>query len=176
MWGACGFAAAPFTSPPQRQQQSFIPGVMDAFKPGISLQQAQDCLDGMAAELRAAYPTNYPPNVQWALRLEGVQSELTDRIRPTLNVLMGAVALLLLIACVNIANLTLARASSRVREIAVRRALGATRGQLVRQLLVESLVVAVAGGAAALAALAWLKLDDRHDACRPASPDRSAFR
>ena len=156
MWGACGFAAAPFTSPPQRQQ-NFIPGVMGRLKPGISLQQAQDRLDGMAAELRAAYPTNYPPNVQWALRLEGVQSELTDRIRPTLNVLMGAVALLLLIACVNIANLTLARASSRVREIAVRRALGATRGQLVRQLLVESLVVAVAGGAAALAALAWLK-------------------
>jgi len=156
MWGACGFAAAPFASPPQRQQ-NFIPGVMGRLKPGMSLQQAQDRLDGMVAELRAAYPTNYPPNAQWALRLEGVQSELTDRIRPTLNVLMGAVALLLLIACVNIANLTLARASSRVREVAVRRALGATRAQLVRQLLVESLVVAVAGGAAALAALAWLK-------------------
>ena len=156
MWSACGFAAAPFVSPPQRQQ-NFIPGVMGRLKPGISVQQAQDRLDALAAELRAAYPTNYPPNVQWTLRLEGVQSELTDRIRPTLNVLMGAVALLLLIACVNIANLTLARASSRVREVAVRRALGATRGQLIRQLLVESLVVAVVGGAAALAALAWLK-------------------
>ena len=98
---------------------------------------------------------NYPANVQWALRLEGVQSELTSRVRPLLGVLMGAVGLLLAIACVNIANLTLARASSRVREIAVRRALGATRGQLVRQLLVESLVVAVAGGVGALAALAW---------------------
>jgi predicted permease len=156
MWTACGFAAAPFVSPPQRQQ-NFIPGVMGRLKPGISLQQAQDRLDALATELRAAYPTNYPPTVQWSLRLEGVQSELTNRIRPTLNVLMGAVALLLLIACVNIANLTLARASSRVREVAVRRAVGATRGQLVRQLLVESLVVAVAGGAAALAALAWLK-------------------
>jgi putative ABC transport system permease protein len=156
MWGACGFAAAPFTSPPQRQQ-NFIPGVMGRLKPGISLRQAQDRLDAFAAELRAAYPTNYPPNVQWTLRLEGVQSELTNRVRPTLTVLMGAVVLLLLIACVNVANLTLARASSRMPEVAVRRALGATRGQLVRQLLVESLVVAIAGGAAALVALAWLK-------------------
>src|SRR5262249_7190816 len=143
-------------SPPQRQQ-NFIPGVMGRLKPGLSLEQAQDRLDALAAQLGAAYPTNYPANVQWTLRLEGVQRELTDRIRPTLNVLMGAVVLLLVIACVNVANLTLARASSRVREVAVRRALGATRGQLVRQLLVESLVVAVSGGVAALAALAWLK-------------------
>jgi len=156
MWSACGFAAAPFTSPPQRQQ-NFIPGVMGRLKPAVSLRQAQDRLDALASELRATYPSNYPANVQWALRLEGVQSELTRRIRPTLGVLMGAVGLLLLIACVNVANLTLARASSRVREIAVRRALGATRGQLVRQLLVESLVVAIAGGAAALVALAWSK-------------------
>src|SRR5262249_58120726 len=103
------------------------------------------------------YPTNYPANVQWALRADGVQDQLTNRVRPTLGVLMGAVVLLLVIACVNIANLTLARSSSRVREIAVRRALGATRGQLVRQLLVESLVVAIGGGGAALVALAATK-------------------
>src|SRR5262245_54024300 len=156
MWSACGFAAAPFTSPPQRQQ-NFIPGVMGRLKPGLSLPQAQDRVDALAADLRSTYPVNYPTNVQWVLRLEGVQSELTNRVRPILGVLMGAVGLLLAIACVNIANLTLARASRRVREIAVRRALGATRGQLVRQLLVESLVVAVAGGAAALVALVWSK-------------------
>ena len=154
MWSACGFAAAPFTSPPQRQQ-NFIPGVMGRLKPGIPVRQAQERLDTLAADLRSAYPVNYPATVQWALRLEGVQSELTSRVRPLLGLLMGAVGLLLAIACVNIANLTLARASSRVREMAVRRALGATRAQLVRQLLVESLVVALAGGAGALVALAW---------------------
>jgi len=156
MWSACGFAAPPFPSTPQRQQ-NFIPGVMGRLKPGMSLEQAQDRLDAFAGELRAAYPANYPPSVQWTLRLDGVQSELTNRIRPTLTVLMGAVALLLLIACVNIANLTLARASGRTREIAVRRAIGATRPQLVRQLLVESLVVALLGGATALVALTWVK-------------------
>src|SRR6188508_1209551 len=110
VWSACGFAAAPFSSPPQRQQ-NFIPGVMGRLKPGISLEQGQDRLDALSAELRAAYPTNYPANTQWALRLDGVQSELTNRIRPTLSVLMGAVVLLLVLACVNVANLTLARAS-----------------------------------------------------------------
>ncbi|HEY7289759.1 MAG TPA: ABC transporter permease [Vicinamibacterales bacterium] len=156
MWSACGFAAAPFPNPPQRQQ-NFIPGVMGRLKPGISIAQAQDRLDALASQLRSAYPANYPTSMQWTVRVEGVQSELTKAVRPILGVLMGAVALLLVIACVNVANLTLARSSSRVREIAVRRALGATRGQLVRQLLVESLVVSLGGGVAALIALAWTK-------------------
>ena len=156
MSSACGFAAARFTSPPQRQQ-NFIPGVIGRLRPGLTLAQAQSRLDALAARLQSAYPANYPANVQWTLRLDGAQDDLTSRIRPTLRVLMGAVALLLVIACVNIANLTLARSSARVREIAVRRALGATRGQLVRQLLVESLVIAIGGGAAALLALVWAK-------------------
>jgi len=156
MWSACGFAAAPFSNVPQRRA-NFIPGVMGRVKRGITMQQGQSRLDALGAALQKTYPDNYPANVQWGLRLESVQTELTNRIRPTLGVLMGAVALLLVIACVNIANLTLARASSRVREIAVRRALGATRGQLIRQLLVESLVVAIGGGVAALIALAWAK-------------------
>jgi putative ABC transport system permease protein len=156
MWSACGFAALPFPSPPLRER-NFLPGVMGRLRPGVSLEQAQDRLNALAAQLQATYPSNYPANVGWTLRLEDVQGELTKRIRPTLRVLMGAVALLLVIACVNIANLTLARSSSRVREVAVRRALGATRGQLVRQLVVESLIVAVAGGVAALIALAWAR-------------------
>jgi predicted permease len=156
MWSACGFAAAPFASPPDRQQ-NFIPSTLGRLKAGLSLPQAQDRLDALAAELRSAYPANYPANVQWSLRLESAQSELTGRARPVLSVLMGAVVLVLVITCVNIANLTLACSSVRVPEIAVRRALGATRGHLVRQLLAESAVLAVAGAAAALVTLAWLK-------------------
>src|SRR3954447_3055427 len=64
MWSACGFAAAPFTSPPQRQQ-NFIPGVMGRLQPGLSLQQAQSKLDALAEQLQTAYPANYPPTVQW---------------------------------------------------------------------------------------------------------------
>src|SRR3954465_3061749 len=78
MWSACGFAAAPFPNPPQRQQ-NFIPGMIGRLEPGLSLQQAQDQLDALAAQLRSAYPANYPANVQWTLRLDGVQSELTNR-------------------------------------------------------------------------------------------------
>jgi putative ABC transport system permease protein len=156
LWNACGFAAGLFDNPPQRQQ-NFIPSTLARLKPGVSLSQAQDHLDALSARLRAAYPANYSANVQWSLRVESAQGELTTRVRPILNVLMGAVVLVLVITCVNMANLTLARASSRVPEIAVRRALGATRSQVVRQLLAESTVLALAGAAAALGVLAVMK-------------------
>src|SRR5260221_5028377 len=100
LWNACGFAAGPFDNPPQRQQ-NFIPTMLARLKPGISLQQAQDHLDALAAELRAAYPANYPANVQWSLRVESAQGELTGRGRPILGGLMGAVVLVLIVTCVN---------------------------------------------------------------------------
>jgi putative ABC transport system permease protein len=156
LWNACGFAAAPFDDPPERRQ-NFIPSTLARLKPGVSLPQAQEQLDALAAQLRATYPANYPANVQWSLRVESAQGGLTARVRPILGVLMGAVALVLVITCVNMANLTLARASSRVAEIAVRRALGATRAQVVRQLLAESTVLALAGAVAALGVLAVVK-------------------
>jgi predicted permease len=156
MWSACGFAGATFANPPQRSQ-NFIPGVIARLKPGISTEQARSRLEALTVQLRSTYPTNYPAAVQWTLRLDPVQENLTARVRPILSVLLVAVGFVLIIACANIANLLLARSSGRTQEIAVRRAFGASRGQIIRQLLTESLLLSIAGGAAALLVLAWLK-------------------
>ena len=119
---------------------------LDAFgrlKPGISPQQATTDLTAVLSQIVAAHP-----NLKgWRTYTLPLYQETIGRARNMLLMLMGAVGLLLLIACVNAANLLLARASARVREIAVRSALGAARGRIIRQLLTESLVIALAGAA-----------------------------
>ena len=122
-------------------------------KPGITLEQAQRRLDALTIALQQSYPNDYPKQQGWSLRLERAQTSLTGDARPTLVILLAAVSFVLLIVCVNIASLLIARASARMREFAIRQALGASRGQLVRQVLTESVVVSIAGGAAALAVL-----------------------
>jgi len=152
IWFATGFAGDPFPSPPQRGRR-FLPGALARLKPGLTLEQAQRRLDALAIALQQTYPTFYPEQAGWSLRLERAQTSLTGNVRPTLVILLAAVSLVLLIACVNIASLLIARASARMHEFAIRQALGASRGQLVRQVLTESLLVSLAGGAAALAVL-----------------------
>ncbi len=152
IYAACGYSANPFPTPPKRSQ-NFLPGAIGRIKAGMTLAQAQAQLDAFAAHLRQAYPNDYPAVSRWSLRLEPVQENLTGKVRTTLLVLLTAVGFVLLIACVNIASLLLARSSGRIRELAIRRALGAARGRIVRQLLTESLLLAVAGGATALAVL-----------------------
>jgi predicted permease len=152
MWTAAGFTGDPWPSPPQRSARS-LPGALGRLKPRITLEQAQRQLDAFTTSLQHTYPNDYPKRVGWSLRLEPAQTSLTGNVRPTLVILLAAVSFVLLIVCVNVASLLIARTSARMREFAIRQALGASRGQLVRQVLTESVLISLAGGAAALGVL-----------------------
>jgi putative ABC transport system permease protein len=121
-------------------------------KPGISLEQAQSQIDAVQAGLEAEFPDSYENQF---VRLVPLHEDVVGGSSAVLFVLMGAAGLVLLIACVNVANLFLARAASRTKEIAIRTALGSGRGRLVSQVLSESLLVAVAGGIAGSAVAFW---------------------
>jgi predicted permease len=156
VFAAAGFNGSPFPTPPQRAAR-YLPEAMGRLKPGVSVTQAQARLNAFAAQLSREFPTDYPTAAGWALRLVPVQEDLVGKVRTELFVLFGAVAFVLLIACVNLANLLLARSAARQREIAIRLALGAGRGRLTMQLLTESILLAAISGGAALLAVVWLK-------------------
>ena len=149
VFGAGGFSADPFP-PPIRGNRVLGHGI-GRLKPGLTLAQAQARLTAMAAELRDDFPTDYPPQAQWTIEIQPLQETLVGKVRPMLLVLLGAVILIVFIVSLNIANLLLARASGRQQEMAVRSALGASRGRLVRQMLTESMLLSLIGGVAGIA-------------------------
>lgn len=143
VWLTAGFKADPFD--PSRGQRE-IQGAMGRLKPGLRLEQAQTKLEKMSGEVRADYPGDYPARAKWSVDIESLQESLVGNVRPMLLVLFGAVVLIILIASVNIANLLLARASGRQREMALRLALGASRGRMLRQMLTESVILSLIAG------------------------------
>jgi predicted permease len=150
LWAADGFSDE--RSPPARGAREPYETVA-RLQPGLSLEAAQGHLDALAASLKKQYPADYPPQAAWTVRLIPLAETLFGNVRQSLILLFGAVGLVLLISCVNVANLLLARASARAREIAVRQALGAQGMRLIRQLLTESMLLFLLGGIAGFAIL-----------------------
>jgi predicted permease len=151
LWAAAGFAGPP--APPPQRNLRILPEAIARIAPGLTVAAAQSRVDGLVASLRKEYPEDYPSQSAWKVRLAPLKETVVGNIRQSLILLLGAVGLVLLIGCVNVANLLLARARARGREMALRQALGATRKRLILQLVTEGLLLSLVGGMAGLAIL-----------------------
>src|SRR5262249_32032396 len=134
--------------------------IVGRLKPGVSVQQARSEMDTITARLRRDHPEVYPPNGNLTFNIVPLHEQVGGNVRGTLFILLGAVGCVLLISCVKVANLLLWRAVGRQREIAVRAAVGASASRIIRQLLTESVLLAVIGGAfgvlLAIVSMDWL--------------------
>jgi putative ABC transport system permease protein len=152
VWITCGFSGDPFPAPARGLR--ILPGAIGRLKPGLTVAQAQARLDALTANLRREFANDYPPQAKWTVEIVPLQQSLVGKVRPMLVVLMAAVILIVFIVSLNIGSLLLARASGRQQEMAVRAAMGASGGRMIRQMLTESLLLAFIGGIAGLATAA----------------------
>ena len=150
-WDVPVHPLSPREDPKSMRSRNYL-DVWGRLRPGATLQQAQTEMGAIAARLEKEYPND---NQDVGVAVTALHEEAAGTFRPALLMLMGAVAFLLLIGCVNVANLLLARAAARAREIAIRIALGASRRRLVQQLLTESVLLGLIGGAAGVVVAAW---------------------
>jgi len=144
----------PFAPSPAQLASRGMHGIptIARLKSGITVRQAQAELDGIAARLAKSYPND---DKEWSFRVNALRSDMRRNSEMPLLILLGAVGFVLLIACANVGNLFLSRGWARRRELAIRATLGATRARLIRQLLVESILLALAGGAFGLLLAFW---------------------
>jgi putative ABC transport system permease protein len=149
-----GEMLAPLALTPQQKQsrRNHTYLAVARLKPGVSIEQARADLDAIAGRLERQYPQT---NAGWGVAIFPLLDHTVRQYGQALLVLMGAVGFVLLIACANLANLTLARATGREKEMAIRAALGARRHRIIRQLLTESVVLAIIGGAAGTLLALW---------------------